>query len=182
MKEINMDDLIFTSGKDGKFSFDRNLTIVEILGIAIKAEVNAYGLYKRIAKRITNPVVQKRVLALADDEQNHRIILSDKYTEMTGESLPPLPPTGDLRAADLDLDGKSNKEVLEIAAAKEAQATRFYLSALETVKDPGGRAMLEYLGEMERTHEEILRQEIKALEKNPLWHDQQVGQLFHIGP
>ena len=172
----------FKAGKDGKFEFDRELTAVEILGIAIKAEVSSYGLYKRLANRIVNPVVKKRLLGLADDEENHRVILSEKYTEMTGEELPPIPPTGDLRQVEVDIEKMSNMEVLKFAAEKEANAQKFYQAAANVVKDPGGKAMLGYLAEMEKTHEEVLIQEIKQLDKVPLWHEQEAGQLFHVGP
>lgn len=172
----------FKAGKNGKFEFDRELTAVEILGIAIKAEVSSFGLYKRLAARIVNTVVKKRLLGLAEDEENHRIILSEKYTEMTGEELPPIPPTGDLRQVEVDIEKMSNMEVLKFAADKEANAQKFYYAAAEKVKDPGGKQMLAYLGEMEKTHEDILRQEIKQLDKVPLWHEQEAGQLFHVGP
>jgi rubrerythrin len=182
MSEMNIDDITFKSGKDGSFEFDRNLTVVEILGIAIKAEVSAYSLYKRLALRVQNPVVKQRILGLAEDEQNHRLVLSEKYVEMTGEEMPAIPKTGDLRQMDIDVENKSNKEIIQIAAAKEAQAAKFYVAAMDQVKDPGGKAMLEYLADMERGHETVLRQELKQLDKNPLWHEQQGGQFFHIGP
>lgn len=182
MSELNIDDISFKSGKDGKFDFSRELTVVEILGIAIKAEVSAYSLYKRLAMRVKNPVVKQRMLGLAEDEQNHRLILSEKYTEMTGEEMPAIPKTGDLRQMDVPVEEMSNKEIIAVAAKKEAQATKFYETAIEKVKDPGGKAMLEYLADMERSHENVLLQELKQLDKNPLWHEQQSGQFFHVGP
>ena len=182
MSEMDMDNITFKSGKDGKFEFHRDLTVVEILGIAIKAEVSAYSLYKRLAMRVQNPVVKQRILGLAEDEQNHRMILSEKYIEMTGEEMPAIPKTGDLRQMDIDVEKMSNKEILQVAAAKEAQAAKFYKTAMETVNDPTGKAMLEYLSDMEHNHETILLQEIKQLEKHPLWHDQQSGKFFHVGP
>lgn len=182
MADMEIDNITFKSGKDGAFTFDRQLTVVEILGIAIKAEVSAFSLYKRLALRVANPVVRNRILSLAEDEQNHRLILSEKYKEITGENMPAIPKTGDLRQMDIDVEKMSNFEIIQVAAAKEAQATKFYETARDTVKDPSGKAMLEYLADMERGHELVLRQELKQLEKNPLWHDQQSGQFFHVGP
>ncbi len=178
----DMDSITFKSGKGGRFEFDRELTVLEILGIAIKSEISSYGLYKRFALRVANPLAKQRILSLAEDEQNHRKLLEGKYIELSGEERPPIPDTGDLRQLEADIEKMSNREVLELAAAKEAQARKFYSAAGEKAADPGGRSVLEYLAEMERGHEEILRQEIKALEKNPLWHEQQAGQFFHFGP
>lgn len=178
----DIDKVTFKAGRDGSFSFARELTALEILGIAIKAEISSYGLYKRFARRVANPIAKQRILALADDEQRHREILTEKYRELSGEEQPPIPDTGDLRQLEADIEKMSNKEVLELAAGKETQARKFYSAAAQKAADPTGRSVLEYLAEMERGHEEVLRQEIKALEKNPLWHEQQAGKFFHFGP
>ena len=172
----------FKSGADGNFEFDRRLTALEILSIAMKAEISAYGLYKRFALRISNPVAKQRILSLAVDERGHYLLLAEKYSELSGEEAPPIPDTGDLRQIDVDIEKMSNKEVLEFAAAKEEYAQKFYSAAAAEAADPTGRSVLEYLVEMERGHEEILRQEIKMLERNPLWHEQQTGKFFHVGP
>ena len=178
----DMDKVAFKAGRDGGFEFKRDLTALEILGIAIKAEISSYGLYKRFALRISNPVAKQRILGLAEDERNHYRMLSDKYSELSGEEAPPIPDTGDLRQFDVDIGKMNNKEVLEFAAAKEAQAQKFYGAAAAKAADRSGKAILEYLVDMERGHEEVLRQEIKALEKNPLWHEQQAAKFFHFGP
>lgn len=180
MQEI--DNISFKAGRDGNFEFERDLTTVEILGIAIKAEISSFGLYKRFARRVANPMVKQRLESLASDEQNHRQLLEAKYRELTGEEQPPIPSTGDLRQMETDIEKMSNLEVLMLAASKEALARKFYGAAALKAADPGGKAVLEYLAGMERGHEEVLRQEIKALEKNPLWHEQNAGRFFHIGP
>jgi rubrerythrin len=179
---LEMDKITFKSGRDGGFEFERDLTVLEILGIAIKAEVSSYGLYKRFALRVANPVVKQRIAGLAEDEKNHYQLLAGKYAELSGEAAPPIPDTGDLRRMDVDIEKMNNKEVLELAAAKEAQAQKFYAAAAAKAVDLAGKAVLEYLVGMERGHEEVLRQEIKMLERNPLWHEQQAGRFFHVGP
>jgi rubrerythrin len=176
------DKIAFKSGKDGRFEFARELTALEILGIAMKSEISSYGLYKRLALRIANPISKQRILGLAEDEKGHYELLADKYTELSGEAAPPIPDTGDLRQVSVEIEKMNNKEVLEFAAGKEAYAQKFYSAASAKAADSTGRSVLDYLVEMERNHEQILRQEIKMLEKNPLWHDQQSGQFFHVGP
>lgn len=178
----DLDKIAFKSGKDGRFEFARELTAIEVLGIAMKSEISSYGLYKRLALRIANPMAKQRILSLAEDEKGHYKLLADKYTEMSGEAAPPIPDTGDLRQTGVEIEKMNNKEVLEFAADKEAYAQKFYSAAAANAADPTGRSVLDYLVEMERGHEEILRQEIKMLEKNPLWHEQQSGQFFHVGP
>lgn len=177
-----MDKIAFKAGRDGTFEFDRELTALEVLGIAIKAEISSYGLYKRFALRISNPVAKQRILGLAEDEKNHYEILSEKYREVSGEEAPPIPNTGDLRRLDVDIEKMNNKEILELAASKEAQAQKFYAAAAAKAADPSGKSVLEYLASMEGGHEEVLLQEIKMLERNPLWHDRQAGKFFHVGP
>ena len=176
------DQVTFRSGKDGAFEFARELTALEILGIAMKSEISSFGLYKRLALRIANPVARQRILSLAEDERNHYRILAEKHTELSGEEAPPIPDTGDLRQVEVDIEKMNNKEILEFAADKEAYAQKFYGAAARIAGDPTGRSVLEYLVEMERGHEETLRQEIKMLERNPLWHEEQTGTFFHVGP
>lgn len=182
-KELNMEEITFSSGKDGTFKFDRELTVVEVLGIAIRSEVSSYALYNQLSKRVENKMVKNRLVWLGDEEKNHRIILTDMYGDLTGEKYPAIPPTGNLRQfVDVPIEDMANLDVLKLAARKEELASKFYSAAIATLVDPKAKEMLEYLSEMETGHQDVLLQEIKHLEKNPLWHEQQAGQLFHVGP
>lgn len=182
-KLINMEDITFSSGTDGKFKFERDLTVIEVLGIAIRSEVSSYALYNQLSKRVENKMVKNRLIYLGDEEKNHRIILTDMYGDLTGEKYPSIPPTGNLRQfVDVPIEEMNNLEVLKLAARKEELASKFYSAAINTLEDRKAKELLDYLSEMETGHQDVLLQEIKHLEKNPLWHEQQAGQLFHVGP
>ncbi len=166
--------------------FNPDLSVPEILAIAIKAEINAQAIYKLLAERITNQLVKEKFLHLAEEEKKHQQILAGKYEEVTEGEKPVIPQTGRSEAEGSLLQDYSHEAGLKIAIQAEENATNFYLNAAKKSRDINGRFMFEYLVNFERGHKIILEDELRALETNPHWFDVEGNpwseETIHVGP
>ena len=64
-----------------------DLTSLEIIGIAIKAEVEAGQIYDRLASRIRNRALREKLLFLRDEEEKHKAILEEMYARSFPEMV-----------------------------------------------------------------------------------------------
>jgi rubrerythrin len=158
------------------------LTVIEILGIAIKKELDAATFYRKLAEHIVNPIVKNRFLALAKDERLHRALLLAEYKRMTGEAkAPPTPAMEFARDEKFDFQKFGVDAALQFAIAAERDAQKLYSEAAKISADPRGRRMLDYLVEFERGHERQLKAEMDFFKKAPLWFED-TEDLIHVGP
>jgi rubrerythrin len=167
-------------------AIEKDLTALELLGVAIRAEIDAQGFYKAMAKRIKNRVVKERILGLAGDELGHERLLKRIYTEWSGEENPPIPDKGPVPLSELINDKMSHEQVLETAIAQERAAVDRYIEAAKKAQDDSGRRVLQYLSEFERTHERMLTSELEYLRKNEDWFEEDTfpgsDRPTHLGP
>jgi rubrerythrin len=158
------------------------LTVLEILGVAIKKEIDAANFYRNLADHVANQIVKNRFLALAKDERIHRALLQTEYKRLTGETRNPPAPKMDFPKDDkFDFDKFHIEEALLFAIKAEREAQKLYSEAAKISNDPRGRRMLDYLVEFERGHERQLKSEIDFYKKSPLWFDE-TEDLIHVGP
>lgn len=166
--------------------FNPDLSVPEILAVAIKAEMNAQAIYKLMAERITNQLVKEKFLHLAEEEKKHQEILTGKYEEATEGEKPVIPQTGRSEVEESLLQDYSHEAGLKIAIQAEENAADFYLNAAKKSRDINGRFMFEYLANFERGHKIILEDELRALETNPHWFDVKGNpwgdDTIHVGP
>ena len=160
----------------------RSLTGLEVLGVAIRSEVEAYRFYTQALKGIQNPILREKLTRLAAEEKRHRQILEERYKKSSGEEVPPLPRKGGLEGK-----GKMPKELgpektLKIAIQMERQAAQFYQREALRTADMSGRFMLEYLADFERGHERSLQAELKALNRFPDWFSLKDPVVMLVGP
>ena len=157
------------------------LTLVEVLGLAVAQEVEAYKRYQLFALRVQNPLVKEKFRSLAREERAHRKLIYEVLQRVTGETKPPLPK----KAPRLNREVEINRplhEILQIAIRKEQEAQQFYREAAGRAKDPTGRRMLEYLAEFERGHERALQAEFDAVAKYPEWFEIEGPDIMLVGP
>jgi len=157
------------------------LNLVEILGVAIRSEMDAQAFYQKLARRVKNPVAKQKFLGLARDEAGHEAMLRKKYREVAGKGKPTLPAKVPGRAR---YDPKmSHAEALRLAIRLERAASNLYAKAARKTTDFPGRFMMEYLAGFERNHERILQQELDAITKYPAWFESESGaDIMLIGP
>lgn len=162
---------------------NKNLTMLEILAIAIRAEIESFSLYKKIASKVSNPVVKDKFNALAKEEKSHRIMLEDLYRKKAGKTKL-IVPQKSLRGKSqaLNLQKSSYEDILKLAIKKEREARAFYLEASNKATDRSGKFILQYLSDFERNHQKTLEQELKALRDYPMWWDSEGPGIQFIGP
>jgi rubrerythrin len=141
---------------------------------AIKHEIEGREFYLALAKKVKNPLVRRKILGLADDEQEHRETLSRLYWAQTGTEV------GDLSEFKVnlqlpDVDHMTLSELLLLAMDTEKKAAATYLEMAEKAGNERSAAFLEYLAEMEEGHYDALAAELKMIRNTPGWEDQGPG-------
>lgn len=149
------------------------LTALEVLGIAIRSEMDAQAIYREMAARVSNPRAKERFSLLAAEELQHQRILERKYAEMFPDvplKLPPsqLPPS--VRTTELRHD-LSLCEALQLAIQEERRSRDFYLEAVPAVSDLSGKTMLKFMADMEYAHQMALTAEYDLLVKYPHYYE-----------
>ncbi len=157
------------------------LTSIEVLGLAIAQEVQAYKLYQTLGGRIKNPLVKEKFRSLAREEKAHRELLYTLLQRYTGEDKPPLPKKA-LRTWDPVEMNLPLPEIILIAIKKEREANLFYKNGARNAQDPTGKRLLHYLALFEEGHERSLQIEYDAVAKYPEWFDTDGADIQLVGP
>lgn len=166
---------------------EKDLTSIEVLGMALRSEEDASKFYGRIAKMIRNDLVRAKYESLAKEEVNHGIMILNLYKQMMGsdDKLPRVP--GEPQTAERGTaEGNASdslEDLLKLAIGREKKAKEFYLEASEKAIDPSGRKVLYYLSQVEEGHEEMLKKELEAYLKNKGWYlGEDDEDMIHLGP
>ena len=166
---------------------DKSLAPWQILGVAVRSEIDAVAFYTRLQGRLKNILLVQKLKFLALEEEHHRKMLEsllaqkypDKPKDVPESSL--MPPIGISLPADATVPA-----LFEAALEAEKIAEAYYIEAAERVEDEAGRRVLAYLGRVERSHQAMISSEIDLIRKFPDYYnveDFHIAQdLFHIGP
>ena len=160
----------------------RGLTGLEVLGVAIRSEMEANRFYSQARTRVQNPLLKEKLSRLAAEEKRHRQILEERYKRSSGEPFPPVPRKGGAEGKGRMPQDLNPEELLRVAILKEREAARFYQKEAQRSTDMSGRFMLEYLADFERNHERSLLAELKALERFPDWFSSKDPVVMLVGP
>jgi rubrerythrin len=160
----------------------RSLTGLEVLGIAIRSEVEAHRFYTRVLKGVQNPILREKLSRLAAEEKRHRQILEERYKKSTGEEFPPMPSKGGPEGKGTIPPSLTPAEILQTAIKMERQAASFYQREAQKSTDLSGSFMLEYLADFERSHARSLEAEWKALKRFPDWFSSPDPMVMLVGP
>ena len=150
------------------------LTAVEALGVAIRAEIDASELYAELATRVPNPFLQQKILLLSKEELQHKRILEEAYKTHFPE-VPLALPTSQLPKAiscRADREQLSASEILNCAIEEERKLRQFYLEAAQHAADLSGQRMFNYLADWEFSHEMALTAERDMLLRYPRYFEQ----------
>jgi len=168
-------------------SIDRKLAAWQILGVAVRSEIDAAAFYTRLQGRVKNVLLVQKLKFLALEEEHHKKILEhllaqrypDKPTDVPASSL--MPPIGVSLPADPTVPA-----LFEAALEAEEIAEAYYNDAAKRVEDEAGRRILAYLGRVERSHQAMIKSELGLIRKFPDYYsveDFHIAQdLFHVGP
>lgn len=168
-------------------SIDKDLAAWQVLGVAIRSEVDAAAFYTRLQGRVKNLLLVQKLKFLALEEDHHRKILErllgqrypDKPKDVPEASL--MPPIGVALPAD-----PAVPELFQAALTAEEIAEAYYNDAAARVEDEAGRKILAYLGRVERSHQAMIKSELDLIVRFPDYYnveDFHIGEeLFHVGP
>jgi len=164
-----------------------DLTPLEILGVAIKSEIEAVNLYRHMVASVVNLDLKERLNFLVQEEEKHRRILEAAYRRQFPEVPLALPsqslvPTIAARVQ----AGAAIPELFRLAMEAEQLSERFYAEQAGRAPEENARASLMYLSRMEHGHYELLRTELEMVERFPAYYQVEVfdmGQeMVHFGP
>jgi len=163
---------------------DEKLTALEIIGIAIRAEQDAYKLYSAMAALVSRPELKTELERLAGEEQNHERWLTAYYRQATGEESPPPVPDVQITLFGPEVhDGMTLLKVLDVAIEKERAAETVYAEAQRRSNDPSGKRLLGELVEFERGHARKLGVFREEIARNPSWQEDAAGRTIQLeGP
>lgn len=150
-----------------------DLTLLEIIGLGIRSEEAAAEFYGGISKIIKNDLVRAKYEGLAREEIGHRHLLVELYQKLSGERGPPPCIPGSPSTAEggrPPFVADALEELLRHAISREIEANDFYRRAAARAVDQGGQRTLEYLADIERGHELIIRSELDAYLRDRNWY------------
>jgi rubrerythrin len=168
-------------------AIDNKLPVWQVLGVAIRSEIDAAAFYARLQERVKNVILVQKLKFLALEEEHHKKILErllgQKYPDMPKDvpesSL--MPPIAVSVGADPTVPA-----LFEAALKAEETAEAFYNEAGGRAEDEAGRKILAYLGRVERSHQAMIKSELELIQRFPDYYnieDFHIGEeLFHVGP
>lgn len=152
---------------------DPDLSILEVIGLAVKNEDDAAVFYTDFSKIIKNELVQAKFQFLAEEEKKHSKMLTDFYKKLSGEPLTPPKVPGAAKSVEgptYEFTVDSIEALLNLAIKREMDASEFYKSAAEKSENNSGRRMLEYLSRIEELHAVTIRAELKSYLEDKDWY------------
>ena len=151
-----------------------DMKIEDILGMAVKTELEAHNFYSNLATKISHADVKKKVLSLASDEMRHKNIMENLYRKTLGKEPEVLPSKGvpDILKAISSLqigDRTQVLQVLDMAIEAEATAAKFYQHGASISTDRKMRDIFEELEREEDGHFHYLTAERSSLSGDLYW-------------
>jgi len=168
-------------------SVSPELTSLEVLGVAIKSEIEAAHLYERMERRVKNVGLKERLSFLKSEEEKHRKIFEDLFEKKYPGVELKLPATSMVPTMDVALTKElSVKELLEVAMKAEQISEKFYADLAKKSKDVSGASMLTYLSSVEHGHYNLLKNEYEMVVEFPAYAETEEflfgERLIHVGP
>jgi rubrerythrin len=142
-----------------------NLTTLEILGIAIKSEIDAVRLYTRMKGMVNSEDLKEKMDFLISQERKHEQILTEVYEKKFPEVKLALPPKSIVPMIDDVLSRESTlKELFDVGMKAEKLSEKFYTDLANKTGEMSAKSILLYMANMELSHYAILEAEWKQIE------------------
>jgi len=154
----------------------------ELLLTAIKSESDSNKLYKKIAKKTKNGLLQDKLEFLAKEEEKHQEFIEDIYRNHFPDEKIKLPVDSPVPMPKINLDEEMPvSKLLSMAMNAEEKAGDFYKS-LAGRFELGSKInnTLLYFSDMEKGHYKILEMEKESMER---FEESDVyWPMVHVGP
>jgi rubrerythrin len=150
------------------------LTMEEVLGMAVRTEIQGRKFYLELSEKVTNPNVKKKIVSLAEDEKRHERIVCDFYRQILGKEPQNLPDKGvpDIVKAirSMNINEKTDlMRILDMAIEAELLAAKFYDRGAKLTEDLKTSRVFEELAAEEDGHYNMLVAEKSALSGDLYW-------------
>jgi rubrerythrin len=160
----------------------KKYSMEDLLLTAMKAEVDAEGVYRGLANRVHNAMLKDRLEFLADEEEKHRRYFEAQFhKDFPGKEIC-LPKKDVVPLPKVTLEGEDTplSHVLSQAMEAELAAYDFYRGIAGRYADEETRNMIFYVASMEMGHYRLLELERENAERFEVfevsWPD------IHVGP
>lgn len=165
----------------------RDLTSLEVLEIAIRSEMDAAALYRKMGKLIKNKDLKARLARLESEEKKHRALFEGIYAKMFPETELKVPKKSFIPIVTTALsDDLPVKQLFQAAMEAEKVSERFYKDLAKRSTDLHGSSMMMYLANVERGHYDLLKNELEFIEAFPEYYDSEYfnfgDDMIHLGP
>jgi len=165
---------------------NENYTTLEILGIAIKSEVEAIKLYNRMKELTKNGDLKGKLDFLIEQEKKHEYLLTEAYRKKFPEVKLSLPEKSLVPSVSKVLEeGGDLKKLFDAALEAEKKSEEFYKELAEKTNDQNSKKMLLYLSGMEKSHYVILEAEYTQLQTTEEYNSEEFlrgDRLMNMGP
>lgn len=150
------------------------MSLEDILGMAVKTEIQGRKFYLTLAEKVNHPEVKKKIQSLADDETRHERVMVDLYRKTLDREPRDLPDKGvpDIVKAisAMDINEKSQLlQVIDMAIEAELVSARFYKRGATLSEDSRTKRVFEQLEKEEDGHYNFLTAEKSALSGDLYW-------------
>ena len=150
------------------------LSIEEVLGMAVKTEVQGRKFYLMLAEKVTNTEVKQKVISLAKDEERHEAMIRGLYKEILGKEPENLPEKGipDIVSAIKSMNITEKTELLrllDMAIEAELLAAKFYDRGAKLTHDSKTKNLFIELAAEEDGHYNMLVAEKAAIAGDHYW-------------
>ena len=160
------------------------MTLEEAIRTAIDYEIQARDAYQQAAESVSDPVGNRILKALADDEQLHVRYLTQKLDQwkktgkITVEKLKSVIPSKEtilrefnqVKDRIVEADRGGEKQILSEALKMEMDASRFYRKLVEEMSDEAQHLFANFL-EIEERHVSAVQAELDYFTKSGYWFD-----------
>lgn len=147
----------------------RKYALNDLLLTAMKAEIESYAVYTKIAEKIKNGLLKDKFRFLAKEEKKHKTFIEQVYKAKFPKKKILIPKTTPVPLPSLIIPDEDAPlgTILKNAMAAEQAAHEFYqsLSKQFTKNDMAIRNTLSYFADMELQHYKILEIEKESMDR-----------------
>lgn len=144
------------------FSEESN-SLQELLGVAIRAEIEAAEIYRRLLNKELNEETRQKVEKLVEQEERHEETFWSIIKDFFPEEEITLPENSGITNSLEFSEDISLEELFQTAMDSEKGSEEFYRNLRKRFEDTEAKRTLGFLAASEREHYEILKEELKKI-------------------
>ncbi|KAA0003088.1 MAG: Rubrerythrin [Thermoplasmata archaeon] len=157
------------------------LQLKEILEIAIKAEIDAADVYKKLAESVDIFLLKDKFHFLENEEKGHRRLLEKIFeNKFPGKEII-LPDKSQVPLPEVKIEeGTPLSSIISRAMEAERVAAEFYKEMEKEMGEEKEKVIARYLSSMEESHYYLLKSEREIAYNFELYDE--VHEMMHVGP